>query len=569
MSDPKASSVGILGSGAAGLITAYTLLQDGFKNVTIITRDSSPGGVWSDERVYPGLTLNNVYGEFRFSPQPSMAPKDDSKRLSGFEMRDYMQKFAETYLKGAIRYGLRILGVARPKDTSSGWDVRVEDVRTREHQILKFDKVVLCTGGCSEPYIPEELSLASANSASFKGPIFHSSQFPSRLAKLQAEGKDESTFGDVVIVGGGKSAQDMAAYLANKATKVSVVFETADAFLAVTSPLPDAIRRSRFLSILSPHSSLNSRLERFLHTTSLGSKITHFIWDKIIAGSFNAAGITNDSPLKNTHDAFWGVRINDEGVPRPDGFHMLVKTGKIHVIAPARVASYSYDGESVILNNGGKLKADTVILATGYTSSWHPIFDEQTSIDLGLNRHPPSSSLIKTEKEWNEYVSLSNPPEAHPSSEQWASSIYRGIIPAKNLLKRDFAINGAIFTTNNGYAFEVTAHWISSYFLNDANLKIPSSPEEALAHAERNSAWLRKRYPDMLLWANESYSSNLAFWTWPQTIDELLNDLGLRIYRSGGNWLTWPFKVIELKEIENLKQERDDLRLKMKMERAA
>lgn len=54
---------------------------------------------------------------------------------------------------------------------------------------------------------------------------------------------------------------------------------------------------------------------------------------------------------------------------------MLVKTGKIHVIAPARVASYSYDGESVILNNGGKLKADTVILATGYTSSWHPIFD--------------------------------------------------------------------------------------------------------------------------------------------------------------------------------------------------
>ena len=77
-----------------------------------------------------------------------MAPKDDSKRLSGFEMRDYMQKFAETYLKGAIRYGLRILGVARPKDTSSGWDVRVEDVRTRDHQILKFDKVVLCTGVC-------------------------------------------------------------------------------------------------------------------------------------------------------------------------------------------------------------------------------------------------------------------------------------------------------------------------------------------------------------------------------------------------------------------------------------
>lgn len=142
---------------------------------------------------------------------------------------------------------------------------------------------------------------------------------------------------------------------------------------------------------------------------------------------------------------------------------MLVKAGKIDIVAPARVASYSSDGESVILNNGGKLKADTVVLATGYTSSWHPLFDgtflivvtgvfmlfadmqaEQTAAGLGINEHPPDPSLVKTEDEWNNYVSLSNPPAAHPSSEQWASSIYRGIVPAKNLFNRDFAINGAV-----------------------------------------------------------------------------------------------------------------------------
>ena len=27
--------------------------------------------------------------------------------------------------------------------------------------------------------------------------------------------------------------------------------------------------------------------------------------------------------------------------------------------------------------------------------------------------------------------------------------------------------------------------------------------------------------------------------------------------RSGGNWFTWPFKVIDLKEIQFLKEERD------------
>lgn len=67
--------------------------------------------------------------------------------------------------------------------------------------------------------------------------------------------------GRIVIVGGGKSAQDIAAYLTNENRKVSVVFERADAVLGVTSPLPDFIRRSRFLGIMSPHSELRTRLE--------------------------------------------------------------------------------------------------------------------------------------------------------------------------------------------------------------------------------------------------------------------------------------------------------------------
>ncbi len=50
--------VAVIGSGLAGLITAHTLLQDGFANVEVLTRDKSVGGVWSEERVYPGLHIN-------------------------------------------------------------------------------------------------------------------------------------------------------------------------------------------------------------------------------------------------------------------------------------------------------------------------------------------------------------------------------------------------------------------------------------------------------------------------------------------------------------------------------
>ena len=50
--------IAVIGAGAAGLITAYTLLKDGLKNVQIITHDADVGGVWSTERVYPGLVIN-------------------------------------------------------------------------------------------------------------------------------------------------------------------------------------------------------------------------------------------------------------------------------------------------------------------------------------------------------------------------------------------------------------------------------------------------------------------------------------------------------------------------------
>ena len=51
-------SVGIIGAGAAGLITGYTLLRDGFPNVQLLTRDKSAGGVWARERIYPGVSIN-------------------------------------------------------------------------------------------------------------------------------------------------------------------------------------------------------------------------------------------------------------------------------------------------------------------------------------------------------------------------------------------------------------------------------------------------------------------------------------------------------------------------------
>lgn len=56
--DPRSGSVLIIGAGISGLITAHTLIQDGFNDIHVLTRDTAPGGVWTNDRIYPGLRLN-------------------------------------------------------------------------------------------------------------------------------------------------------------------------------------------------------------------------------------------------------------------------------------------------------------------------------------------------------------------------------------------------------------------------------------------------------------------------------------------------------------------------------
>ncbi|KAG6381877.1 FAD/NAD(P)-binding domain-containing protein [Boletus reticuloceps] len=530
----RQQSVGIIGAGAAGLITGYTLLHDGFQKVQLLTRDTSVGGVWAKQRTYPGVSINNVHGEFAFSPLPMPPPAlkaEAGNRLCGEDMTAYMEKFADTYLAGKIRFETEILDVRRGRE-GLGWDVEVLNLRTGNKEVLSYARIVLCTGGCSQAHVPATLSVKSAEGAGFWGPVVHSSEFGSRVGQILREAQANPDY-SVVVVGGGKSAQDISSHLARHGISATVVFDKTDAVIAAPVQLPDWIRKSRCLAVFSPHIELRTRLERFLHTTTLGSKITRAFWNFLTWSSLDVLKVPKDSPLRNAHSMFWGIRTNDEGTGRKDGFYALVEQGQIKLAAPNRAEGYASDGKSVMLRDGQTLRANAVILATGFSSSWTGIFTEKTIEELGIGRHPPLEHV----DEWNHYKTLASPLAAHPQRDQWASSIYRGLVPAKNINKRDFAINGAVFTTNNGYGFEVMAHWISS-------------------GDRAKAAWMRKRFPGMLMWVNESYGGGLTFFSWPQAMDELLEDMGLPTMRSGGNWLTWPFKVTSVDEIATLGEER-------------
>ncbi|KZT64199.1 FAD/NAD(P)-binding domain-containing protein [Daedalea quercina L-15889] len=543
MAPPTSARIGIIGAGAAGLITAHTLLRDGFCNVEVLTRDETPGGVWAAERVYPGLSINNVHGKFRFSPLQMPPPANATAtggRLSGEDMTAYMESL------------LKIRPSGNHTDT---WAVT-------EVENIIFDKLVLCTGGCSEPKIPEELAPERAKLAGSTRPVLHSSQFRAKLDDaIRAGGIDK-----ILVVGGGKSAQDISAQLARRNIPVSMVLTTTDAVLATPIPYPAIIRKSKYIR-LPPSMQFSTEIRilgscrRFLHTSWLGATLVHALWTFLTWASFWVLAVPSNSPLRNAPSLFWTVRTNDEGTGSKDGFHALVNAEKIELIATSRAVGHAADGQSILLDHGRSVRAGAVILATGYTSSWDGIFDasEETMNDIGLGRHCVSESSITCRGDWS-YTTLTKLSSTSFKDDQRAPSLYRGIIPAKNILRKNLAVNGAIFTTNNGYVFEVTAHWISSYFLGDGFLRLSSSTEEAVAWTDQNAAWLRKRYPDTLTYANESYSADVAFWSWPQLTDGLLADMQLPTMRSGGNVFTLPFKVIDLNEIKHFREERAAIR---------
>jgi dimethylaniline monooxygenase (N-oxide forming) len=77
------------------------------------------------------------------------APDDSIKtggRLSGDDVRQYLEDFAERFLKGKIRFETEVLNVRR-RDHGRGWKLLVRDRRTGgSEKVSYFSRIILCTG---------------------------------------------------------------------------------------------------------------------------------------------------------------------------------------------------------------------------------------------------------------------------------------------------------------------------------------------------------------------------------------------------------------------------------------
>jgi dimethylaniline monooxygenase (N-oxide forming) len=66
-------------------------------------------------------------------------------RLSGEDVRQYMEGFAEQFLKGKIRFETEVLKISRG-DHGRGWNVLVHDRRMGVEKVSYYPRIILCTG---------------------------------------------------------------------------------------------------------------------------------------------------------------------------------------------------------------------------------------------------------------------------------------------------------------------------------------------------------------------------------------------------------------------------------------
>lgn len=160
---------------------------------------------------------------------PSPVTDAADTRLSGDKLCAYTKAFANKFLEGKIEFNVQVKEIRRASEVR-GWCIDIMHKETSRSETREYTKVVLCTGvslyvarisppphstscqGCSTAKIPPSLAPAAANTLGFKGMVFHSMDFGAKMDELLRQVPpsrgDEPDTAPIVVIGGGKSAQE-------------------------------------------------------------------------------------------------------------------------------------------------------------------------------------------------------------------------------------------------------------------------------------------------------------------------------------------------------------------------
>lgn len=278
-------TLAIIPQGWYGLVTTRTYLRlRPTANVTILDSDSTVGGVWSKERLYPNLVAQVKLGFFNYSdtPMPRQGATQ-SQLVTGTMIHEYLRKYAADHdILRRIRFNTT---VERAERCERGWRLSFKNSK----DVMETNKLIVATGVTSIPNMP----LAAQTDNNGTVPIVHSRDLGASYSTLKSE-KIQS----VVVVGAAKSAYDAVYLLLSLGKRVTWIIRPDGAGPLAILPMElfgrfnsIAVASTRLMTHMSP-SILNTdgSLYRFFHKSRLGRWCVGMFWDTVTYLSHRHAG---------------------------------------------------------------------------------------------------------------------------------------------------------------------------------------------------------------------------------------------------------------------------------------
>jgi cation diffusion facilitator CzcD-associated flavoprotein CzcO len=339
--------IGIVGAGLAGIAAARAFRASG-ADVAVFEAATGIGGVWGPTRSYPGISIQNDKHIYAFSDKAM--PEGYPDYPAGALVQQYLEEFVEDHHLSEVIHLESVVSAAEPSPDGGGWTFDVTDRQGRHRESV--DWLIVANGTFAVPHVPDWPGRAEFEAAG--GTVVP----PARLGAAEVlDGKD------VVVVGFGKSACDVAAAAVGRATAVTVVARN------ISLKLPRRIRGVPHQRIMM--SRLGEHLLWATHRTPAGLALRYASWPvrKVFRWRFKAAllqemdlarrGLLPSTPAYDLESSV------------TEGFFEAVDEGRIAIRRDMRVTRLTVvDGRpSVVLGDGAIVPADVVVAATGFEQS--------------------------------------------------------------------------------------------------------------------------------------------------------------------------------------------------------
>ncbi|TAQ86979.1 hypothetical protein B7494_g4682 [Chlorociboria aeruginascens] len=523
--------VAIIGAGWYGLVAARTYLRlQPNVNLVIIDSDTSVGGVWSEDRLYPNLVAQVNLGLFNYTDTPMPAAGVTSKRqVTGRMIHNYLQKYAEDHdLLKRVRFSTF---VEKAERCSRGWRLHFRD----SIETIETEKLMVATGVTSianmPEYVPVDVSI----------PVIHSKDLGASFDYL----KDNNAIQRVIVVGAAKSAYDAVYLLISMGKKVTWIIrpDGAGPLAILPSELLGfwssiGVASTRMMTNLSP-SIFNTKgtLYNFFQKSTVGRWMTGKFWDVVAALSDSHAGYNAGDhvaalrPEVDGKSIFWAN--SGLGVVTLPNFWQKIHEGDVTVV---RDHLNIIKGDTMVLKSGKTVQSDYIVMCTGWGDHF-AMFDNETKLELGLPiLGKAAQDPTPVDKLWASYdydanlsvnaklpflaegPVLKNPKTNQVPQRKWR--LYRRVVPLELAEKNDrsLVILGQIHTVQTPLVSEMQSFWAILYMLG--RIELPSPKEMKTEIAEWN-AWTRKRY------ISQGQKFPYSLYDFLPYVDTLCKDLGI------------------------------------------